>query len=537
MRIVELTYSWPAETFIQRHVLALREAGLDVRLVARQGTTFQRSWASIGEEDDRIPALVMPNFDHLDWPGKLWSLRHLLLRPWRIAEALAPRDRVLLAFFERLRPDLIHFHTASLAALMRWIPQALGIPYTVSLRGSDVQVFPLRSEEAAQETGAALRGAAGVHTVCDALGRLGDRWAGGPLERQTIYTTVPVPLAPLAYGPDGPEDLHLVAVGRLHWHKAIPDLLVAVQTLKMRGVKTHLTVVGSGPDEARLRFWVARLSLQNEVTLFGKLPLGDVQKVLSHAHAFVQPSVAEGFSNAMAEAMAWGYPVFATNVGGTAEVVRDGENGFLLPALQPGTWPERLTLARDRALMERVRRAAYETARYLFDPLRHAEAFLAFYRQALRRGPVPVRSEPAVPPHAGPAPADVSPMGPRLLVRGAWCWENGPDLILRALAPLCREGRLQVVFWGHGPQEDELRYLVDFLGLAGQVRLVVGEPEPERQAPGWAREACAMLDIAEAQERGWQLIRDEVHVESVPFADGDGLKRALLSMVGERISA
>jgi glycosyltransferase involved in cell wall biosynthesis len=317
----------------------------------------------------------------------------------------------------------------------------------------------------------------------------------------------------------------------LHWRKAFPDLLHALQVLKASGLTAHLTVIGSGPDEPRLRFWVEQLSLQDKVVFAGKLPPEGIQKMLSHAHAFIQSSVAEGLSNVLAEAMAWGYPVFATDVGGTAEIIRDGENGFLLPALQPETWPERLLLARDRALMERVRQAAYETARRLFDPRRHAEAFIAFYEEALRRGPVPPAPEPAGPPHTAPAPASSSPRGPRLLVRGAWHWENGPDLVLRALAPLCREGRLQVAFWGHGPQEDELRYLVDFLGLAGQVRLVVGEPGSEGQAPEWAQGAKLTLDIAGAQEQGWRLMRNGSPVARLPFGEVQRLRETVGEML------
>jgi hypothetical protein len=192
MKVVEVTYSWPAETFIERHVLALRDARLDVCPVARHGTTFEESGASIGEARRDIPAEVMPNFDHLDLVGKVWSLRHVLTRVGRAEEARPVRDRVLLAFFERLKPDPMHFHMASLAVLMRWIPQTLGVPYTVSLPGSDVQVIPLRSDRVAQETGRALKEAAGVHAVCDALVGLGARWAGRPLHCRTIYTTVPI---------------------------------------------------------------------------------------------------------------------------------------------------------------------------------------------------------------------------------------------------------------------------------------------------------------------------------------------------------
>jgi colanic acid/amylovoran biosynthesis glycosyltransferase len=532
MKIVEVSYTWPAETFIQRHVLVLREAGLDVCLIARQGTTLQSSSASIGEARRDIPARVMPNFDHLDLAGKVWSLRHLLTRPERAVGTRPLRDRVLLAFFERLKPDLIHFHTASLAVAMSWIPKELGIPHTVSVRGSDVQVFPLRSDGQAEATAQTLRGASGIHVVCKALGERAERLCGVPLERKAIYTAVSVPTSLPPYQPPATE-LHLLSVGRIHWRKAFPDLLLALKAMHEWGYPARLTLVGSGEDSSRIAHWVRKLDLSEHLELPGKLPLDQFRDLFSQASAFVQSSVAEGFSNAVAEAMAWGCPVFATDVGGSAEIIQDGENGFLLPALQPETWPERLRLAQDRTLMERVRQAAYETARRLFDPRRHAEDFLTFYEQAIRRGPIPSISAPARPAHADSAPADTSSAGLRLLVRGAWHWENGTDLILRALAPLCREGRLQMVLWGGGPQEDELRYLVDFLRLDGRVQLIESTPGPEGSASEWGQRATITLDISEAQSRGWQLTRNGVSVACLPFGEIQALRGILEEVLGE----
>ncbi|MBC7241891.1 MAG: glycosyltransferase [Anaerolineae bacterium] len=510
MKVVEVSYTWPAETFIQRHVLALREAGADVMLVGRAGVDAGRAGASIGDADCRIPALVMPNFDHLDLTGKVWSLRHLLARPRWAMEARPLRDRVLLAFFERLKPDLIHFHTASLAAFMRWVPQALGIPYTVSLRGSDVQVMPLRSERAAQETGAALREAAGVHAISWHLVACARRWAGPQVRIQVIYNPIPLPPLLPPFRPGLGQSLHLITVGRLHWTKCYGDLLQASAELARQGIETRVTFVGSGPEESRLRYWVEKLELADRVTFLGKTTFQQVSSLLSDASAYVHPSMSEGFGNAIAEAMAWGCPVFITDACGAREVIEDGKSGFLLPALQPETWPERLLLARDRALMERVRQAAYETARRLFDRRRHAEDFLAFYERAVRRGPNLIARESKSPSH-GEQPRGE---GPLLLVRGAWRWENGADLVLRALAPLCREGQVQVVFMGQGPQEDELRYLADFLGLGGQVRFIV-----DGQADDLGGELSMVLDIADAQEQGWRLTWEGTLVANVPFAE------------------
>ena len=534
MKVIEVVYTWPAETFIQRHVLALREIGLDVRLIARQRTTFQQSWASIGEERRDIPALVMPNFDHLGLLSKCWSLRYLLLRPNRISGRLVLRNRVLLAFFEHMKPDLIHFHTATLAAMMRWIPQTLGIPYTVSLRGSDVQVMPLRDKWLAQEIGITLREAAGVHVVSQHLIGYAKRWAGEHIKPRLIYTLIPIPHALPPLSPQRADSLRFVTVGRLHWTKSYPDLLKAMRGLIDQGLKTHLTLVGNGPDEHRIRYWVKRLGLDDCVTFSGKVPWEQVVAFLRNSDAYISSSMAEGFGNTIAEAMAWGCPVFATDSCGIREVIVDGVSGFLLPALQPDVWVDKLALAQDRALMQRVRVAAYETARQLFDPRRHAESFIAFYEDALRRKLNSTASETAGAHCVKFPPNEVSLKEPFLLVLGEWRWENGSDLVLRALAPLCREGRLRVVFMGYGPQEDELRYLVDFLGLSGQVWIVAIEPEAKVLMQEWTAKAETVLDISEAQTQGWRLIQNNKLLATVSFADEEGLKNVLRSVEGEK---
>jgi glycosyltransferase involved in cell wall biosynthesis len=92
--------------------------------------------------------------------------------------------------------------------------------------------------------------------------------------------------------------------------------------------------------------------------------------------------VAEGLSNATAEAMALGCPVFATNVGGTSEVIQDGGNGFLMDFTSPETWWEKFIQVEDRALMEKIRQAAWEKANQLFSVHTHATQFREFYLES-----------------------------------------------------------------------------------------------------------------------------------------------------------
>ena len=79
---------------------------------------------------------------------------------------------------------------------------------------------------------------------------------------------------------------------------------------------------------------------------------------------------------------------------------------------------------------------------------------------------------------------------------------------------------MRITFAGHGPQEDELRYLADFLRLEGRVRFVTTTPAVHAEMP----QADAVLDISEAQQQGWRVTRDGSLVACLPFGEVENLK-------------
>jgi sugar transferase (PEP-CTERM/EpsH1 system associated) len=109
----------------------------------------------------------------------------------------------------------------------------------------------------------------------------------------------------------------------------------------------RLVLVGSGP----LREVALAVLREGGVEDMAWLPgeRSDVPDILRGLDCFVLPSLAEGISNTILEAMACGLPVIATNVGGNGELVDDGVTGKLVPAADPQALAERiLEYARDR---------------------------------------------------------------------------------------------------------------------------------------------------------------------------------------------
>lgn len=123
-----------------------------------------------------------------------------------------------------------------------------------------------------------------------------------------------------------------VFVGRLTEQKALTVLLDAL--VDVPGARVEL--VGDGPQRALLVRRAEELGLASRVHFAGALPREEGLAHLAGARAAVLPSAWENLPHAAVEALAVGVPVIATAVGGVPEVVRDGENGLLVPPNDPG---------------------------------------------------------------------------------------------------------------------------------------------------------------------------------------------------------
>lgn len=143
-----------------------------------------------------------------------------------------------------------------------------------------------------------------------------------------------------------------VYVGRLSPEKDVGTLLRAAALVVKRVPRFRLRIAGTGPCEAELRGLSRSSGLESCVEFLGEVR--DVPALLDGASLFVLPSITEGLPLTVLEAMAAGLPVVATAVGGTPEVVVDGETGLLVPAFAD----ERLAEAIVRSLLDAQRAAA-----------------------------------------------------------------------------------------------------------------------------------------------------------------------------------
>jgi glycosyltransferase involved in cell wall biosynthesis len=174
--------------------------------------------------------------------------------------------------------------------------------------------------------------------------------------------------------------------GRLSPEKGVDVLLRAwASARKPAGARLH--VLGRGPEEPALQALAGELGIEASVRFLGARPRTDCLQTMAEARAVVLPSRwYEGFPLVLAEAMALGRPLIASDLGALPELVLPEETGLLFPAGDPAA----LAASLERALtadLEVDRWGATARQRYaaLYTPERNFELLMNVYRLAVER--------------------------------------------------------------------------------------------------------------------------------------------------------
>jgi glycosyltransferase involved in cell wall biosynthesis len=190
------------------------------------------------------------------------------------------------------------------------------------------------------------------------LARWISSWGKNEKKIFVIYNAVELPICHPAVIPLSAR-IKIVTVGRLVPWKQVDQLINAIAACDEAG----LVIVGDGPDRQRLEQLVRGRNLSDRVYFAGSRKQEETMSLMAACDFFVLNSTYEGLPHVVLEAMNAGLPVVATAVGGTPEVVKDGENGMLIPAHANGLLAQTLArLASSPAERERLALGAKQTA-------------------------------------------------------------------------------------------------------------------------------------------------------------------------------
>lgn len=154
---------------------------------------------------------------------------------------------------------------------------------------------------------------------------------------------------------------HVFTAARLTAQKNVDLLLLAMQKVLQKCPAATLTILGDGELRYDLEAKARLLGIEDRVSFLGYV-LHPEPYFSSHG-VFVLPSLWEPFGLALLEAMAWGKPCIATEVGGMRELIEDGRNGLLVPSNDPVAMANAiLNVINDSVLARRLGYQARQTA-------------------------------------------------------------------------------------------------------------------------------------------------------------------------------
>jgi glycosyltransferase involved in cell wall biosynthesis len=235
---------------------------------------------------------------------------------------------------ERLRPDVVHAESHLFLTSIQAVRRArkLGVPCVVTVHG----VFAERSFAVDSVQRAYLR-TLGLEVlksadvvVCLTRNDVEEVVRFGcSLEKVRL---IPNAVDTERFRPsEGQESNLVVWVGRFVPEKGVEYLIEAARLVVDEFEDVRFLLVGYGPLKTKMMRLVHERGLDGFVRFVGPLSRDDVARVLGGAGIFVLPSLSEGMPLALLEAMSCGNAVVASNIGGVAEIIKDYDNGVLVP--------------------------------------------------------------------------------------------------------------------------------------------------------------------------------------------------------------
>ena len=347
MRLAYLTTEYPkvSHTFIRREILELERLGHEVtRLAIRD---------SAGAIADPVDEAEQSRTFHCLARGPLLllkdaaaaMLRHPIrwLKSARMAWRMSRRgDRGLLKHLAYLmeaacllrvvrkqRVEHLHVHFGTNAAAVARLMRALGgPPYSFTVHGPDEFDAPIGF--ALQDK---VADAAFVVAITDYCAAQLHRWVRpedwGKIN--IVHCTVADEFFEQVM-PIPKDSRALVCVGRLSAQKGHLLLLNAVSALRDKGVELQLILAGDGELRDAIERRIDELDLRGQVSITGWISEQQVRQHLLSSRGLVLPSFAEGLPVVIMESLALGRPVISTRIMGIPELVKDGENGWLVTA-------------------------------------------------------------------------------------------------------------------------------------------------------------------------------------------------------------
>ena len=308
---------------------------------------------------------------------------------------LLPTLVALCAVSRQIKAGIMHLHVASAEGLyFRLLHLWNRCPYIVTVHGSDVMRYHEGRWLARWLIRFTLKGACRVVAVSDALARSAvERFPFVADKITVIHNGVDSNAIRNAIAHRGSSEYvtrrpYFICVGGLLAVKGHDIAIRAWALLKDRAPELDLMIVGVGDLHDEYLKLIASLGLQQSVNLVGGFPAERVWQIMTGAVGMIVPSHSEGLPYTVLEAGVIGLPVVATRVGGIPELIRDGQDGLLVPAESPQELADAVVrLYSDREFAATLARSLSDRVVKSYSAEAMAEQYRSIYRQCGWRAP------------------------------------------------------------------------------------------------------------------------------------------------------
>jgi glycosyltransferase involved in cell wall biosynthesis len=353
--------------------------GAQTFLVHLCGALVRRGWS--------VAVVTQPGADHSIAEALAAVGAEVHLNLWRPSHLPEERGEQLARWVNARRPDV---YVVSISPDAGWLalPRLDPEIATVSIAHNDVGAFYEPLAHYGQFMDSAVGVSAETHRKIIPLMPEPERARHIPYGVETLS---PLQLEEREERGEAAANAPLMIgyVGRLvQEQKRIRDFVPLVAELQEGGTAFELHLIGDGEEAAPLAAEFARRGLSGRVKFWGWQTPVEVREHLRRLHAFVLLSEYEGLPVSLLEAMGHALvPVVTRIASGNVELVRDGENGFVVEVGDTRAAADRLRqLAESHALLRRLRRAAWETGRD-YSVERMTERYLDCFEAAVRLHP------------------------------------------------------------------------------------------------------------------------------------------------------
>jgi len=389
MRILTITHNYPrwdgdrAGAFVARLAAETVELGHSVRVVAPHAPAAALRETQHGVEIVR--ARYGPDaLERVGYTGALREpMRATMLAPLMLPTFLARLWSVAAREARDFRPDIVHAHWWLPSG---WVAGRIALPYVITCHGTDVRMLesPLWRNVAAP----VFRRASVITTISQFLARDIAR-VFPDVGAKTSVTSMPMDLEMFERGAreEKASPPRVLFAGNLIASKGVDVLIEALALLRSAGVRCELRIIGTGPEEPRLRALVAERSLGDVVSWSPFVLQHELPRELGAATvtALVSRGQAEGLGLILAEALVAGSAVVGTAAGGIPEVVVDELTGLIAKdgdAVDLARQIERLLT--DSALRERTVANGRARVRAQHAPVAAAKRVIALYEMVAK---------------------------------------------------------------------------------------------------------------------------------------------------------